>query len=798
MTGFRKSGDRPGLRTRKQLLYLRAAACVLTALLALQALVPAAGWTVRAEAAQKTEESGQEDGADAVDLSGAPGQDEDEDAALSGSASEQTGTDSLLNLGADKQRHRIDQLMADMTLREKVGQMIHVSFRGWRDDPSGQITSFEEMNDEVRDFLSERRLGGVLLYGENCGESRKTLTLVNDMQKANAETDSKVKIPLLVSADEEGGIVSRLGQGVGWPGNMAVAATGDPEYARQEGLEIGKQLAAVSINTAFGPVMDVNDNPENPVIGVRAFSDDLLTVASCGTAFMQGMSQSGTIPVLKHFPGHGNTDSDSHTGLPRVEKTLDQLNEKELVPFRLGIEAGAEMIMTAHIEYPGLDQETYRSKATGEEVYLPATMSHTILTDILRDKMGFEGVVITDALEMASLTEHFAEDDVYRMSINAGADILLSPHTVFDRDSLQRLGASIDRIVEMAEKGEIKQERIDESVRRILTLKARYGLLDTDQAVLTQDQLDKALPADEEIQKAREKAWNMTQKGITLVKNENEALPCAVKKGQRILILYPGQSRVETAAFAKKRLEEEKAIPEGTEWETLVYDRAAEAQCLEAARRADCVIAVTTLFEASELDPGTEEGESGAVLDRIIDAVHKDGKKITVISAELPYDAARYQSADAILLTYGSTWMLETPDENTSFSPNLPAAICAVFGEFTPEGKLPVDLPALTDEYLYSGEILYPRGFSAADSGRKTEDKAKEAGAEADSEKEPIKENDSTKDNNSVKETDSTEENKSAKETDSTKENKSVKENDSAAEKKAGTDQAENKKEKED
>ena len=210
------------------------------------------------------------------------------------------------------------------------------------------------------------------------------------------------------------------------------------------------------------------------------------------------------------------------------------------------------------------------------------------------------------------------------------------------------------------------------------------------------------------------------------------------------------------------------------------------------------MIAVTTLFEASELDPGTEEGESGAVLDRIIDAVHKDGKKITVISAELPYDAARYQSADAILLTYGSTWMLETPDENTSFSPNLPAAICAVFGEFTPKGKLPVDLPALTDKYHYSGEILYPRGFSAADSGRKTEDKAKVAGAEADSEKEPAKETDSTKENKSAKETDSTKDNNFVTETDSTKENKSAKENDSVAEKKAGTDQADNQKEKED
>ena len=208
-----------------------------------------------------------------------------------------------------------------------------------------------------------------------------------------------------------------------------------------------------------------------------------------------------------------------------MEKTLEQLNETELVPFRMGIEAGAEMIMTAHIQYPNLDDETYISKKTGEEVVIPATLSRKILTDILRDKMDFDGVVVTDALEMESITEHFAEDDVYKMAVNAGVDMLLVPCTVYNSGSLQKLENIVNTIVEMAEEGEISGDRIDESVRRILTLKARHGLLEYSDTGLTDEEIRENA---EKIwsEETRAKEWDMMKKGLTLLKNDGDVIPC--------------------------------------------------------------------------------------------------------------------------------------------------------------------------------------------------------------------------------------------------------------------------------
>lgn len=648
-----------------------------------------------------------------------------------------SGTDSLEELGMLKSEGRVDEILADMTLREKVGQMIIATFRGWPEDHGPASYSFTRMNSRIREAISRDRFGGVLLYAENCENSRDTIRLINDMQTANQDTDSKNVIPLLVAIDQEGGIVNRLGQGTQWTGNMAVTASGDIENARETGKKIAEELSLLSINTDFGVVLDVNDNPDNPIIGVRAFSDDTKTVADYGKAFYEGMSENGTIAVLKHFPGHGNTSVDSHTGLPRVEKTLEELNKMELVPFRVGIEAGAEMIMTAHIQYPKIEKETYVSRSTGEKVEIPATLSKTILTDILRDKMNFDGVVVADALEMVSLTEHFREEDVYRMAINAGVDLLLAPRTVYNSDTLDKLEDCIDNIVEMAEKGQISKDRIDESVRRILTLKARHGLLDTRTEPVTDEQVEETasrLWSEEN----RAEEWEMMKKGMTLLKNDGDAIPCRLEEEDRVLVFYPGQSRVNTAEYARKKLEEEKIIPEGTAWETMVYEPGNVQECLRAVERADHVIAVTTMFEVTEMDPDTADGESGRVLDQIIEEVHKEDKKITVISAELPYDAARYQKADALIVTYGSARMMETAESGKSVSPNLPGAICAVFGEFTPGGCLPVNIPALNEEYKFSKDILYPRGFSAvkagdekkqeekADSQKKTEEKAEE------------------------------------------------------------------------
>ena len=645
-----------------------------------------------------------------------------------------SGTDSLEELGMLKSEGRVDEILADMTLREKVGQMIIATFRGWPEDHGPASYSFTRMNSRIREAISRDRFGGVLLYAENCENSRDTIRLVNDMQTANQDTDSKNVIPLLVAIDQEGGIVNRLGQGTQWTGNMAVTASGDIENARKTGKKIAEELSLLSINTDFGVVLDVNDNPDNPIIGVRAFSDDTKTVADYGKAFYEGMSENGTIAVLKHFPGHGNTGVDSHTGLPRVEKTLEELNSMELVPFRAGIEAGAEMIMTAHIQYPEIEKETYVSKSTGEKVEIPATLSKTILTDILRGKMNFDGVIVADALEMVSLTEHFREEDVYRMAINAGVDLLLAPRTVYNSDTLDKLEECIDNIVEMAEKGDISKDRIDESVRRILTLKARHGLLDTKIEPVTDEQIEEtASKLWSEENRAEE--WEMMKKGMTLLKNEGEAIPCRLKEKDRVLIFYPGQSRVNTADYARKKLEDEKIIPQGTDWRAIVYEPDKVQECLRAVGEADHVIAVTTMFEVTEMNPDTADGESGRVLDRIIEEVHKENKKITVISAELPYDAARYQKADALLVTYGSARMMEAAESGKSVSPNLPGAICAVFGEFTPGGTLPVNIPAWNEEYKFSKDILYPRGFSAAKSRDEKKDEEKTEAAEKAEEK---------------------------------------------------------------
>ena len=188
---------------------------------------------------------------------------------------------------------------------------------------------------------------------------------------------------------------------------MALAATGNPEYARTMASIYGRELGLVGVNTDFAPVMDINNNPNNPVIGVRSFGDSPETVAEYGIPFMEGLHDQGTIVTLKHFPGHGNTDTDSHTGFPCIESTYEELKDFELVPFQAAFEAGADMIMTAHIQYPKIETDTYTSISTGEEVYLPATMSHTILTDILRGDMGFDGLVVTDALDMAAICACF-------------------------------------------------------------------------------------------------------------------------------------------------------------------------------------------------------------------------------------------------------------------------------------------------------------------------------------------------------------------------------------------------------
>lgn len=338
----------------------------------------------------------------------------------------------------------IGLVMASMTIEEKVGQLFMIDTDaleyGVRADDRQLGISPAQI-----EHLQRYGPGGIIMFGGNVASAEQIARYVADLQAASP-------IPLLIAADEEGGTVSRL-SGVGvdeFPDMAVIGGTGDPSAARQVGETIGRQMAALGFNVDLAPVADVNTNPRNPVIGDRAFGSGPGLVAAMVAAEVEGLQESVSA-TLKHFPGHGDTDSDSHTGLATVAHDMERLRAVELVPFAAGIDAGAHLVLTAHVSAPAIDPSG-----------APATMSRMLLTDVLRGELGFEGIIITDALDMAAISEHYSVDEIITGCIDAGADILLVP-----RD----FHAAYDAFVTLVKSGRISEERVDESLRRILALK---------------------------------------------------------------------------------------------------------------------------------------------------------------------------------------------------------------------------------------------------------------------------------------------------------------------------------------
>ncbi|MBR1796983.1 MAG: glycoside hydrolase family 3 protein [Clostridiales bacterium] len=595
---------------------------------------------------------------------------------------------------------RVEEIMSHMTLEEKLGQMMIVSFRGWEEpvvsedgtEGETETVNVTELNDDLRQCLTDYSFGGFLLFGENTAEADQTLRLVSDIQQSNQNGGG---LPMLIGIDEEGGSVTRLSFGTSGVGNMALAATGDTNNAAIMGGIYGRELSLLGINADFAPVMDINNNPDNPVIGVRSFSDDPETVSSFGISFMEGLTDEGIIATLKHFPGHGNTDTDSHTGFPVIDSTLEELQQFELIPFQAAIDAGADMIMTAHIQYPQIEPETYTSISTEEEVYLPATMSHTILTDILRDQMGYEGVIISDALDMAAISENFAREDVLTLSINAGVNLLILP-PVYNEEQLQTVKDWTELAVSLTEDGSIDIELVDDSVRRILKLKIEYGILDQSDFSVTEDQVNnaQALIGSEE---DRQTAFDIACEALTLLNNENEVFPLQPQENESVLVLFADScaSRVGTGELVVQQLREQVAVPESVDIEVMTNTRENGEECITKALEADHVILVYRVYNSACLDPDTDDGFSSAVFDSIIEARHEAGNPVILVSCQLPYDAGRFPDADAILLCYGSSPMRQIPLESgagSAYVPNLQAALLSCFGLYEPMGSSPVGL----------------------------------------------------------------------------------------------------------
>lgn len=336
----------------------------------------------------------------------------------------------------------IKKQLEGMTADEKVGQLVVAGFEGY------------EVDENLSSLITEDKIGGAILFSRNISDAQQLCDLTNQMKRTAGEG-----IPLLIGMDEEGGAVTRLPDDVlSMPAAFTLAQNGDKDTCYNAGKQIASQLKGFGLSTGFCPDLDIWSNPDNTVIGNRAFGTDAASVVRYGLAAMDGVRQGGAIPVVKHFPGHGDTAEDSHYSLPVVTKTKQELYEEELIPFQKAIEQGVPAIMVTHLQCTQLDG-TY-----------PASISKDIVQGLLRDEMGFQGVVFTDDMTMGAIAENYSIGKACVLSLNAGCDMLLVCH------EYENVNEALTALKEAVRSGEISPDRLDQAVTRILKLKADYNV----------------------------------------------------------------------------------------------------------------------------------------------------------------------------------------------------------------------------------------------------------------------------------------------------------------------------------
>src|SRR5579859_4003700 len=330
-----------------------------------------------------------------------------------------------------------------MTLKEQIGQTLMVGFSGYTP------------TQEIIELIRLRHVGNIILFSRNVLDTGQLFKLTHSLQEIAKGAGQRY--PLFIAIDQENGIVQRLGKAATiFPGNMALGAIGSEQIAYEVALATGRELKALGINMNLAPVVDVNNNPANTVIGVRSFGEDPREVARLGAAMVKGYHAAGVLACLKHFPGHGDTAVDSHLALPTIPYTLERLEEVELVPFRGGIEAGVESVMIAHVSFPALTQHDM----------FPATLSSDIVQGLLREQLGFNGLVLSDCLEMKAISETFGTERAAVKALQAGIDLVLVSH------HYMRQRGSIEAIRVAVQTHELSSQAVQQAAEHVLRLKA--------------------------------------------------------------------------------------------------------------------------------------------------------------------------------------------------------------------------------------------------------------------------------------------------------------------------------------
>ena len=563
-----------------------------------------------------------------------------------------------------------DKQLKKMTLEEKVGQLISVGVN------ATFLNQDSEAFKALRHQVVDNHIGGIILFR---GPVYESMVLMNRMQQM-------ARRPLLISADLEAGAGMRFDDTVNFPWNMAVGATGNPELARRQGAITAREALALGVQQIYAPVVDVNNNAANPVINVRSYGEDPAEVARFGAAFTEGAQSAGVIATAKHFPGHGDTAIDSHRGLPEINVSRTRLDEIELRPFRATIAAGVGAVMVAHIGLPQIDPTRVKplpkddkikpvdtdeaGEIIGESASIPATVS-PVVGRLLKDELGYQGMVVTDALSMSGLTIYFNQDEAAVRALESGADMLLKPA---DND------AAFNGVVKAVRSGRLTEQRIEVSARKILAAKYDLGLVK--QRITPVEGVDLIVGNADVGLLARE----ISEKAITLVRDEEKLVPISsLKPDARIfnLAITNGDDRLFVAgpfASAMNRM--------GRKVETIVLDdRSSENDvqaALDRARSADLVIA--SLYGRVRTGRARSVGlpEPGA---KAMSALIASKSPVIGISFGNPYLLQGFPDLRTYVVAYGDM-------------PSLQAAVArALTGQADITGKLPISLPG-----------LYPRG----------------------------------------------------------------------------------------
>ncbi|AYL36191.1 glycoside hydrolase family 3 protein [Streptomyces fungicidicus] len=561
---------------------------------------------------------------------------------------------------------KLRALISRMTLEEKVGQLFVMRVYGHSATDPDQADIDANLKEigvrTAAEMLARYRVGGIIYFAwaHNTRDPHQIADLSNGIQKASLGLPRG--LPVLVSTDQEHGIVARVGEPATlFPGAMAVGAGGSRADARTLGRIAGLELRALGIRQNYSPVADVNVNPANPVIGVRSFGSDPQSVADLVAAEVKGYESSHIASTAKHFPGHGDTVDDSHAKLPYIHHTRDQWEQLDAPPFEAAIAAGIDSIMTAHIVVPALDPS--------ED---PATLSRPILTGILREELGYDGVVVTDSLGMEGVRTKYGDDRVPVLALKAGVDQLLNPPS---------LDVAWNAVLNAVRDGELTEDRLDESILRVLRMKAKLGLFKD--PYVTHAGVDRTVGTRSHLATAD----RITERTTTLLVNEGGLLPLSRRRTPKLLVVGAdpaspsGTTGPPTGVLAGALTElgfTATALSTGT-----APSAATVAKAVAAAGDADAVVVATYNVTASSSQK------------TLVEQLLATGKPVVAVAVRNPYDVAHLPGVKAYLATYSWTDV------------ELRAAARVIAGKVDPRGKLPVPVQRADDP----ATVLHPVGY---------------------------------------------------------------------------------------